>query len=899
MPTTEEEETKYRLPTNVRPTHYDVTVQTDLEKLTFRGFVKISLEIKENTKDLVLNSSELELSPARVWSDSLKTEQIQSSTSFEKTQERLTVSFPNALPAGSIALLTIPFHAPLSESLAAYYRGVWEDNGVKKHYALTQFQPTAARRAFTCWDEPLLKATFAITMVSRDGTVNLSNMNDIAETVYEAGSSSFPQNADLANLLESACTEGKWKITKFATTPPMSTYLVAWANGDFEKLESKVELPVSGKELPLRIFATKDNIHQAQFALNVKAKFLPLYEQLFDVGYPLPKLDTLVVSDFDGAMENWGLIIGSTSLLLLDPEHADVKTKTWVATVQSHEIAHMWFGNITTMKWWDNLYLNEGFATLMGDLVITDKVFPEWKLTSQFINQHLTRALSLDAKLSSHPIEVECPDASRVYQIFDSLSYSKAASVLRMLATHVGEDRFLKGVSLYLKDHLFSSSVTEDLWKGITTATSQDVVALMSNWVNKIGFPVITVYEDANDIKVRQDRFLESGPADPKDNETIWYVPLAILTRDADGKPAIDRSILHEREQTYTVDTNKPFKLNAGTTGVYHVLYTPERLTKIGLEAAKQDSLFTLDDRIGLINDAFALAKAGLSKLSSSLTLVELLRNEKEYFVWETIASHLNTLISVWWEHEDVVGKLKTFCRSLFVPIVDRLGYNYSASEHPDVTQLRTLAISQSADNDEPRAIAELKRRFAPFLEKDDDSLIPADLLRTTFVHSVKNGGRAEFDKMKQVLKDPKTPTFRAAAISAQCSTRDPVLLEETKHYVLNEARDGDMPPFFRGLQGNPTARRLLVSLLKDNFDTIYKRFEGTFSLGRIIQAPIESLSTKKDYEETKAFFADKDTSKYDMSLAQALDSVKARYTYIGRSTDDLKHWLDERFSEK
>ncbi|KAL1672234.1 hypothetical protein EV122DRAFT_284153 [Schizophyllum commune] len=898
MPTTEGEETKYRLPTNVCPTHYDVTVQTDLEKLTFRGFVKISLEINQSTKDLVLNSSGLELSPARVWSDSLKTEQIQSNASIEKTQERLTISFPTALPAGSTALLTIPFHAPLSENLAAYYRGAWEENGVKKHYALTQFQPTAARRAFPCWDEPLLKATFAITMVSRDGTVNLSNMNDISETVYETGGA-LQQDADLADLLENACVEGKWKITKFAATPPMSTYLVAWANGDFETLESKVKLPVSGRELPLRIFVTKDNIHQAQFALDVKAKFLPLYEQVFDVGYPLPKLDTLVVSDFDGAMENWGLIIGSTSLLLLDPEHADLKTKTWVATVQSHEIAHMWFGNITTMKWWDNLYLNEGFATLMGDLVITDKVFPEWKLTSQFINQHLSRALSLDAKLSSHPIEVECPDASRVYQIFDSLSYSKAASVLRMLATHVGEDKFLKGVSLYLKDNLFGSSVTEDLWKGITTATGQDVVALMSNWVNNIGFPVITVYEDANGIKVRQDRFLESGPADPKDNETIWNVPLAILTRDGGGKPIIDRSILSERENSFAIDTSKPFKLNAGTTGVYHVLYTPERLAQIGLEAAKEDSLFTLDDRIGLINDAFATAKAGLSKLSSSLTLVELLRNGKEYIVWETIASHLSALISIWWEYEDVVQKLKAFCRSLFVPIVDRLGYEYSSSEHPDVTQLRTLAISQSADSDEPKVIAELKRRFAPFLDNDDDSLIPADLLRTTFVHAVKNGGRAEFDKMKQVLKDPKTPTFRAAAISALCSTRDPELLEETKHYVLDEARDGDMPPFFRGLQGNPAARRMLVLLLKDNYDAIYKRFEGTFSLGRIIQAPIESLSTKKDYEETKAFFADKDTSKYDMSLAQALDSVKARYTYIGRSTEDLKHWLDEWYAEK
>ncbi|KAI5890288.1 uncharacterized protein SCHCODRAFT_02631407 [Schizophyllum commune H4-8] len=894
MSTAKAGDSNHRLPTSVRPTHYDVTVQTDLEKLTFSGVVKIHLDIKEDTKDFVLNSSALQLSPARVWCDSLETDQMQSSTSYDKTQERLTISFPTALPAGSKAVLTIPFHASLSESMTGYYRAACEVYGVKEHYALTQFQPIAARRVFPCWDEPLLKATFAVTMVSRDGTINLANMDDMSETVYEAGLSALPLNADLAGLLESICTEGRWKITKFATTPPMSSYIVAWANGNFQKLESKAKLPVSGKEIPLRVFATKDNIHQAQFALDVKAKLLPLYGQVFDVGYPLPKLDTLVVSDFDGAMENWGLIIGHTSLLLLDPEHADLKTKTWVATVLSHEIAHMWFGNMTTMEWWDNLYLNEGFATLMGDLTITDKVFPEWKLASQFINQHLSRALSLDAKPSSHPIEVECPDAGRVYQMFDGLSYSKAASVLRMLSAHVGEDKFLEGVSLYLKDHLFGSSVTEDLWKGISTSTGQDVVAFMTNWVNKIGFPVLTVSEDARGIQVRQDRFIESGPADPEDNETIWNVPLAILSRDVAGKPTIDRLVLGEREKAYAIDTCKPFKLNAGTTGVYHVKYTPERLAQIGQEAAKEDSLFTLDDRIGLINDAFATSKAGLSTLSSALALVYQLRNEKEYVVWETIATHLSSLISIWWEHEDVVAKLKAFCRNLFVPIVDRLGYEYSASEQPDVMQLRTLAISQSADSDEPKVIAELGRRFAPFLKDDDDSLIPADLVRSIFVNSVKHGGRAEYHKMMEVFQKPKTTTYNVAAISAMCSTRVLALLEETSDYVLKESRDGDMTRFFRELQGNPSARRMLISLLKENYDTIYKRFEGTFSLGRIIQCPIEALSTKKDYEDTKAFFADKDTSKYDMSLAQALDSIKARYLYISRSTEDLNRWLDE-----
>jgi aminopeptidase 2 len=264
----------------------------------------------------------------------------------------------------------------------------------------------------------------------------------------------------------------KWKITQFESTPPMSSYIVAFANGHFEHLESFYTSPLSGKTRPLRIYTTSDVIDQAQFALDVKAKVLPLYEQVFDIEYPLPKLDTLVAHDFDdSAMENWGLITGRTSAFLLDPKRVDMAAKKRVVTVQSHEVAHMWFGNITTMEWWDYLYLNEGFATLMGEVIIADKIYPDWKVDCEFITEHLNDALRLDAKLSSHPIEVDCPDANKIDQIFDALSYSKAASVLRMLSDYVGEERFLKGVSLYLKKRLYGNSITKDLWEGIGEAT--------------------------------------------------------------------------------------------------------------------------------------------------------------------------------------------------------------------------------------------------------------------------------------------------------------------------------------------------------------------------------------------------------------------------------------------
>jgi aminopeptidase 2 len=883
-------EDQYRLPTNVQATHYDVTLKTDLEGLAFQGLVKVSLDVKEETSNIVLNTSDLELGKATLYSDSLKEEQDATFVSFDKTQERTTYQLSNKLPAGSKAELKIAFTGKLTGNMMGYYRSSWEQDGKTKYYALTQFEPTAARRAFPCWDEPLLKATFAVTMISRADTVNLSNMPANSEEALE--SANVP--SDLAEIVATTKNE-QWKITKFQTTPPMSSYIVAFANGHFDHIETSVVMPLSGKTVPLRVYTTPDVIHQAQFALDVKAAVLPLYEKVFDVEYPLPKLDTLVASDFDaGAMENWGLITGRTTAYLLDPKRADQSAKKRIASIQSHEVAHMWFGNITTMEWWNYLYLNEGFATLMGEVIIPDKVFPEWRVTSEFITEHLDRALALDGKVSSHPIEVDCPDANHINQIFDALSYSKAASVLRMLSNYVGEDKFLKGVSLYLKEKLFANSVTHDLWKGISKSTGLDITQLMENWITKIGYPVLTVKENANSITIRQDRFLETGPSTPEQNETIWNVPLC-LASTKDGKTTVDKTaILQEREKTIELDTSKPFKLNAGTTGVYRVLYTPERLSKIAEEASKPDSVFTLDDRMGLVQDAFALSQAGFAKLSSSLTLVNLWKAESEYLVWRVIGNSIGDIMSIWWENDAVVEKLKAFRRALFVPLVEKLGFDYPEKESVDTTLLRTLAVAQAAGAGDENVIKELKSRFRHYLETGDNTKIPADLQNTIFTISVKHGGREEYDFMAKIHDKPKTPSEKLAAIAGMCSTPDPALLEETTQFITNKSRDQDIVYFFAYLAGNFKARRTLTKYVEDQYDGLYKRFEGNFTLGSLIKYSTSFYSSQKDLAAIEAYYKDKDISKYDQSLAQAKDSIRARSAYVERSTEDLTEWLSK-----
>ncbi|THH11180.1 hypothetical protein EW146_g8133 [Bondarzewia mesenterica] len=643
-------------------------------------------------------------------------------------------------------------------------------------------------------------------------------------------------------------------------------------------------------------------------------------------------------------MENWGLITGRTSAFLLDPKRADILAKKRVAVTQSHEVAHMWFGNITTMEWWNYLYLNEGFATVMGEVIIMDKVFPEWKVDSEFITEHLNDALRLDAKLSSHPIEVDCPDANQINQIFDSLSYAKAASVLRMLSKYVGEEKFLKGVSLYLKKHLYANSVTNDLWEGIGEATDPwfvlhlvgiDVPKIMDNWVSKMGFPVITVTEIDEGIKVRQDRFLEDGPAKPEDNETIWTVPLNLLTTTSAGQAIVDKSaVLDVREETFKVDTGKPFKLNADTTGVYRVLYTPERLEAIAVEAAREDSVFSLNDRIGLVHDAMALAKAGFLKVSAALTLVDILRKEKEWIVeiimpgfavlvWDSMSENLSRVIDTWWENDTVIDKLNAFRRELYAPIVERLGFEYSDKDDVDTSQLRTRAIEQAAAAENPeyvplfllgpsvarydtepvpcdcRVIKELKNRFAQFVKTGDDSIIPADLLRVTFRTAVKYGGREEFDAVINFHDNAKTPSMRIAAMGAMGATPDPMLQEETMKFIMTKARDQDVVYFFTGLAANFKARKPLVQFFQDNYDALYKRFEGNFTLKYLVSTVFSGLSTENDRQSAEAFFEGKDISKYNQALAQALDSIKAKAAWIERSSSDIAEWLDRSETEK
>lgn len=468
-----------------------------------------------------------------------------------------------------------------------------------------------------------------------------------------------------------------------------------------------------------------------------------------------------------------------------------------------------------------------------------------------------------------------------------------------MLSFYVGEERFLKGVSIYLKKHLFANSVTKDLWDGISEATDLDIAKMMDSWVKKIGFPVVTVTEVEDGILVRQDRFLETGPAEPKDNETIWSIPLTLLTVSDEREPTVNRDIvLDERERKIPVDLTRPFKLNAGTVSFYRVLYTTERLVKIGVEASKLPSPFSMGDRIGLVYDALALAQAGFSTVSSALSLIDVLRNESEFAVWESILSNLATLRSVWWEYPDLVEVLSRFEQGLVQPIVKRLGYDSIDEESADVRALRASAITSAAAVKEQSVVQELTQRFARYMKTGDDIHTPADLILAIYQTAVFHGGREEWEAVKQIIETSKNPTLVVRAIVAMGNTQDAKLAEETFQYMMTDSRDQDVRYYFIGLSRNSVARTFLVEAFKDNYDTLHKRLEGNSSMQFLVKLTFSELSTDKDYEETSEFFKDKDTSKYDMTLNQTLENIASRTAWIKRSTTDLQQWAKAQKNE-
>ncbi|KAF2876299.1 peptidase family M1-domain-containing protein [Massariosphaeria phaeospora] len=856
------------LPTNVKPVHYNLTLEPDFDKFTYEGQVVIDLDVVEDTTSISLNTNQVTIHSAKVSSG----DQVVSSSptiAHDEATQTTKFGFDQTISGGSKASLTLDFSGILNDNMAGFYRSSCKaEDGSTAYLATTQMEPTDARRAFPCFDEPALKAEFTVTLVADDKMTCLSNMDVASETT-----------------VDSKVTGGKRKAVTFNKTPLMSTYLLAFIIGELNYIET------TSFRVPVRVYAPKDrDIEHGRFSLELAARTLDFYEKTFDSPFPLPKMDMIAIPDFSaGAMENWGLVTYRVVDLLIDEKVSGASVKQRVAEVVQHELAHQWFGNLVTMDFWDGLWLNEGFATWMS-WYSCNVFYPDWKVWEGYVTDNLASALSLDSLRSSHPIEVPVKRADEINQIFDAISYSKGSCVLRMISKYLGEDIFMEGIRRYLKKHAYGNTQTGDLWAALADASGKDVEKVMDIWTKKVGFPVVTVTEGTDSIHVKQNRFLRTADVKPEEDETLFPVFLALRT--AEG---VDEELaLTTREADFKVKDLDFFKLNADHSGLYRTSYSPERLHKLGV-AAKQ-GLLTVEDRAGMIADAGALASSGYQKTSGILSLLDSFKSEKEFVVWVEIGSRISVLRSAWqFEDQAVKDALRKFQLDLCSDKAHELGWTFSDKDGHIEQQFKAMMFGTAGVAKDKTIVKAAFDMFNKF-KAGDSSAIHPNLRGSVYGIVLSNGGKEEYDTILDQATKAKTVDERNTALRVLGRAKDPELIQRTLALSLSDevkAQDIYLP--ISALRTHPEGIEALWKWVQDNWDELERRLPpGLTMLSSVVSLTTSSFTHKEHIKQIEAFFSTKSTKGFDKALAQCIDAISAKAAWIERDSDDVKGWLKE-----
>lgn len=845
------------LPTNVKPLHYKLRFEPIFSDFTFKGEETIDFDVKEDTDYITLNSLEIKIDEAKINGSPVKL------VDFDEDKQRVTFKLPESLKEGLKAQLDLKFIGELNDKMAGFYRSLYVEDGETKYLATTQMEPTDCRRAFPCYDEPAAKAKFSISLVADEKLVCLSNMDEKSTTKAEGGK----------------------KVVEFNTTPLMLTYLVAFIVGDLKYVEN------NDYRVPIKVWATPGSEQLGQYSADIAAKTLKFYDAKFEIDYPLPKLDMVAIHDFSaGAMENYGLITYRTVDLLLDPENTNINTKQRVTEVVMHELAHQWFGNLVTMTFWDYLYLNEGFATYML-WYACNELFPDWKVWELYVLDSLQHALALDALRSSHPIEVPVKRADEINQIFDAISYSKGSLVLKMLAKWLGEDVFVKGVLNYLKAHKWGNATSDDLWKALADALGKDVLAVMNVWTKKVGFPVVHVEEDGTGkVTVTQNRFLATGDVKPEEDQTLYPVFLGLKTLKG-----VDESlVLNDRQKTIEVNDDF-FKLNADQSGVYRTAYSTSRWTKLG-EAGNAGKL-TVEDRVGLVADAGSLALSGVIDTTALLELVQLWDKESNYVVWEEILTRIGTIKAAFiFEDKEVKDNLKKFTVQLVKDKLNEVGWNFSNLDSFAEQQLKLLLFGLAVGLDYQPAVDHAHEIFKKFINGDAKAIHP-NLKGSVFQTVAKTGGKQEFDQLFKIYTNPSSSEEKIAALRAFGRFEDDEVLAKVCSLLLDteviKAQDIYIP--MQGMRAHSKGIETLWQWITSNWDKVYKLLPpGLSMLGSVVTLSTLGFTNNSQKKEVEEFFAKKDTKGYDQGLAQSLDMITAKASWVSRDLDLVSEWLKE-----
>ncbi|XP_015267948.1 PREDICTED: puromycin-sensitive aminopeptidase [Gekko japonicus] len=860
-----------RLPAEVRPINYGLCLKPDLIDFTFEGKLEAAVEVGQATNQIVMNCADIDIITASYAPEG--DEEIHATGfNYQNEDEKVTLSFPSTLQTG-MGTLKIDFVGELNDKMKGFYRSKYTTpSGDTRFAAVTQFEATDARRAFPCWDEPAIKATFDISLVVPKDRVALSNMNVTERRPYP----------DDENLVE----------VKFARTPVMSTYLVAFVVGEYDFVETR-----STDGVLVRVYTPVGKAEQGKFALEVAAKTLPFYKDYFNVPYPLPKIDLIAIADFAaGAMENWGLVTYRETALLIDPKNSCSSSRQWVALVVGHELAHQWFGNLVTMEWWTHLWLNEGFASWIEYLCV-DHCFPEYDIWTQFVSADYTRAHELDALDNSHPIEVNVGHPSEVDEIFDAISYSKGASVIRMLHNYIGDEDFRKGMHLYLTKFQHKNAATEDLWESLEHASGKPVAAVMSTWTKQMGFPLVYVeaeqQEDDKVLKLVQKKFCASGPYSGEDNP-LWMIPISICTSE-DPAHVKMQVLMDKPELTLVLKDVKPehwVKLNLGTVGFYRTQYSLEMLESL-LPAIRDLSLPPVD-RLGLQNDLFSLARAGIISTVEVLKVMEAFVNEPNYTVWSDLSCNLG-ILSTLLSHTDFYEEIQAFVRDIFSPIGEKLGWDPKPGEGHLDALLRGLVLGKLGKAGHKATLEEARRRFKDHVE--GKHILSADLRSPVYVTVLKHGDSTTLDTMLKLHKqaDMQEEKNRIERVLGAISQAE--LIQKVLTFALSEeVRPQDTVSVIGGVAGgSKQGRKAAWKFVRDNWEELYNRYQGGFLISRLIKLSVDGFAIDKMAAEVKAFFESHPAPSAERTIQQCCENILLNAAWLKRDAENVHQYLLQR----
>jgi aminopeptidase N len=843
-----------RLPELVVPDNYKLAFAPDFTKNDFTGGEIIQVRVLKPTSEIVLNAAEINFDVATITSGGASQK---AKVTLDKEKEMATLTVGNPIQPGA-ATIQIRYTGILNDQLRGFYLGKDSDG---RKYAATQFEATDARRAFPSFDEPAYKATFDVTVTADQGMTVISNTKVVSDA---------PGPGD-----------GKHTV-HFATTPKMSAYLVAMVVGNFEYIEG------SADGIPIRVYTTPGKKELGTFALDAAENIMRYYNRYFDIKYPYGKLDLVGLADFSaGAMENTGCITFREILLLVDDKHVSLSLKKEVASVIAHEMAHQWFGDLVTMQWWDDIWLNEGFATWMSSKPV-EAWKPEWNIDLDDVRE-TGDAMNVDSLINTHPIHQQAETPQQILELADEITYEKTAAVLRMLEAYLGPETFRAGVNAYLRKHAYANATSSDFWSAQSEVSRKPVDKIMPTFVEQPGPPLVSVKSQCSGssttVSLSQQRYFYDRALFNAGSKEVWQIPACLKSSKDAGAEKCE--LLTKKEQSFNLPGCSPWVLaNAGAKGYYRSGYESDAVRSMAKDV---ETALTPAERIRLLSDIWASVRVSREAIGDYLAVAQGMQTDRTSAVLSEIISQLD-YIGGHLVNDSDRESYDLWVRQLLTPAAKDLGWEPKPGESPDRSSLRARlmhALGYTARDPETEAVA--RKLTAQGMQ--DPSSVDRELLFAVLQVSALNGDAALYDAILAHVKSAKTPEEEYLYQRILTLFSDPKLLERTLEYAISpDVRSQDSLQVISQVMRNPAGTKLAWDFVRAHWTEI-ANLGGAFGGGMIVENT-KSFCDAGMRDEVKDFFSTHHAPAADRTLKQSLESINYCVDLKAQQGTQLASWL-------